>query len=77
VVRTLLELVRLRGAHPAFAGEFAASGDGEELVVSWRHGGATAELHADLARGGWRATFAGAGPTRILTDADLPAAPRT
>ncbi len=77
VVRTLLELVRLRGAHPAFAGEFAAAGDGEELSVTWRHGGASAELHADLARGSWRATFAGTGPTRTLTDADLPAGPRS
>jgi sucrose phosphorylase len=76
VVRTLLELVRLRGAHPAFTGEFAASVDGEELLVTWRHGAATAELSAELSRGTWRATFAGTGPTRTLTDADLRAAPQ-
>ena len=59
VVATLLELLRLRTAHPAFGGTFHGAEDGGELVLTWRHGDATAELRADLARGTWRATFSG------------------
>ena len=60
VVSTLLELVRLRTSHPAFGGEFTVSADGP-LVLSWRHGDATAELHARLDHGSWRAEFSGVG----------------
>jgi sucrose phosphorylase len=61
VVRRLRELLRLRTGHPAFGGTFAVHGAGGELVLDWRHGDATAELRADLARGSWRASFSGVG----------------
>jgi sucrose phosphorylase len=68
VVATLLELVRLRTAHPAFTGAFTvADAPAGELVLSWRRGDATAELWADLARGAWRARFAGDTGTRTFT----------
>ena len=71
VVRALRELLRLRTAHPAFGGEFTVSGVGEQLVLAWRNGDATAELRADLVRGSWWAVFSEAsGPSRII-DADL------
>ena len=50
VVRSLLELIRLRNAHPAFAGEFRLvdSQDGE-LEMHWLNGAQFARLHVDLA----------------------------
>jgi sucrose phosphorylase len=67
VVARLLELIRLRGAHPAFGGGFVVEESGRELVLSWRNGDATAELRAELAAGRWHATFSGVG---TVTDAD-------
>jgi len=64
VVATLLELVRLRSTHPAFAGEFALGDDPDgELLLAWRNGAATAELRVDPADRAWRATFTGAAGT--------------
>ena len=57
VVARLLELVRLRSTHPAFAGEAVFDATAEALVLVWRNGGATAELRVDLASCSWRATF--------------------
>ena len=50
VVRGLLELIRFRNQHPAFAGEFqvVASPD-ESLALEWRHEAAWARLEIDLA----------------------------
>jgi sucrose phosphorylase len=75
VVRELRELLRLRTQHPAFGGTFAvdATPDGQ-LVLGWHHGEATAELRADLRRGGWRVAFSGVGAAWSRTDADLAAA---
>ena len=52
VVRELCDLIRLRNAHPAFAGEFAAlpAGPGE-LALEWRAGERRACLDADLRSG--------------------------
>ncbi|CAI9399048.1 sucrose phosphorylase [Nocardioides sp. T2.26MG-1] len=51
VVRDQLELIRLRGSHPAFDGEFSCARAGEGvLVLTWSHGEHRAELRADLAR---------------------------
>ena len=68
VVATLLELVRLRTAHPAFTGAFTV-GDAPagELVLTWRRGDATAELQADLSRRTWRVSFAGDTGTRTFS----------
>lgn len=49
VVRALIDLIRLRNSHPAFAGQFEVQGDGSTLQLSWRNGPAVAVLAADLA----------------------------
>jgi sucrose phosphorylase len=59
VVRELRELLRLRTEHPAFRGDFTVSETAGELVLGWRHGDATAELRADLARTSWQVAFSG------------------
>jgi len=49
VVRAQLELIRLRGSHPAFDGEFTCAREGDGvLVLTWTNGGHRAELRADL-----------------------------
>jgi sucrose phosphorylase len=60
VVGRLLQLIRLRRTHPAFAGEFSLpdAPDGH-LVLAWRHGDATAELRVDLERSSWRVSVDG------------------
>lgn len=70
VVATLLELVALRTTHPAFAGTSAVTEDGGTLVLTWRHGTATAELRTDLSRGTWRATFTDDAGPRAFFSAD-------
>ena len=69
VVARLLELVRLRNAHPAFAGEFSLPDppDGE-LVLAWRNGDATAELRVALARGSWRVSVDDGVERRTVAD---------
>jgi sucrose phosphorylase len=53
VVQRLLQLVRLRNAHPAFGGSFSVveAVDDSQLLMRWQHGPHTAELQADLAAG--------------------------
>ncbi len=51
VVRSLLELVRLRRSHPAFAGTSEVEARGSVLRVTWRHGEHRCELRADLRAG--------------------------
>jgi sucrose phosphorylase len=72
VVTRLLELVRLRNAHSAFAGEFSLpdARDGE-LVLAWRHEAATAELRVDLERRSWRVSVDDGVERRSVTDADV------
>lgn len=49
VVRKLLELIRFRNEHPAFAGQFAMPGATEgELILKWRCGADWARLKVDL-----------------------------
>ena len=52
VVKRLLELMRFRSSHPAFAGEFQLiDGDttaGQDLIIEWRSGGDYARLEVDL-----------------------------
>jgi sucrose phosphorylase len=60
VVRAQLDLIRLRGSHPAFDGTFTARQESEGvLVLTWTHGEHRAELRADLA-----------GRTHVLTATD-------
>jgi sucrose 6(F)-phosphate phosphorylase len=51
VVQRLLELVRLRNAHPAFDGELTVGSDDGTLHMTWRHGASEASLSVDLRRG--------------------------
>jgi len=74
VVAEMLELVRLRSTHPAFAGEFSLpdAPDGE-LVLAWRLGGANAELRVVLPRGpepaSWRVSVDDGVERRCVADA--------
>lgn len=50
VVRALLDLIRFRNAHTAFAGDFQLSGDNDRwLIMEWRRGSDWARLEADFA----------------------------
>src|SRR5580698_2139433 len=50
VVRSLLDLIRFRNAHPAFAGEFQIHhSDNSSLVMEWRKHRDRARLEVDLA----------------------------
>jgi sucrose phosphorylase len=61
VVRSLLELLRLRNAHPAFHGTFhLGSSDPGRLVLEWTNAGDTARLDVDLTE--MRAVVTTAGP---------------
>jgi sucrose phosphorylase len=53
VVSRLIELIRLRATHPAFAGRLGVtSPDPASLHLAWSNGGATCRLEVDLASGG-------------------------
>jgi sucrose phosphorylase len=49
VVVALMDLIRLRGANPAFGGTCEVGGDGSTVVLTWSHGGHRIVLEADLA----------------------------
>ena len=49
VVRSLLDLIRFRNAHPAFNGSFHADGDNGALTMEWRQGSDWTRLEADFA----------------------------
>ena len=74
VVARLLELVRLRNTHPAFAGEFSLPGapDGE-LALAWRNGDATAELQVRLPDGSWQVCVDDGVERRVFADTDVAA----
>ena len=57
VVAALARLIRFRNAHPAFGGEFSASGSGAEITLSWVAGDERAELAADLTAGAATVTW--------------------
>ena len=48
VVQPLFALIRFRNTHPAFDGEFAISGGGGQLTLTWTFGDEVATLAADL-----------------------------
>lgn len=61
VVRSLLELLRLRNAHPAFHGRFhLGSSAPDRLVLEWANGSDTARLDVDLTE--MRASVTVTGP---------------
>jgi len=49
VVAALVELIRFRNTHPAFAGACEAGGDGSRITLTWKAGQHTATLDADFA----------------------------
>jgi sucrose 6(F)-phosphate phosphorylase len=53
VVRRLLDLLRLRREHPAFAGSLEIGGDGSKLSLAWRSGDDHCALAVDLAARSW------------------------
>jgi len=75
-VARLLELVRLRGTHPAFEGGFSLPDvpDGE-LELAWRNRGATAELRVGFPdgsrRGWWRVSLDDGVEHWALADTDV------
>ena len=49
VVRALMDLIRFRSSHPAFAGDFQlATGADHEIGMEWRNGAHYARLRVDL-----------------------------
>ena len=59
VVAALVELIRFRNAHPAFAGDFEVGGDDHRVILTWSDGEHTAALDADFARGHGTLTWTG------------------
>jgi sucrose phosphorylase len=67
VVRNLGALIRLRNAHPAFAGQFSSDSPSEsELVMRWLNGAERAELRVDFRGGGCDLLVSEAGSMRSL-----------
>jgi sucrose phosphorylase len=63
VVRRQLAAIRLRSAHPAFAGVFSAHHEGPALRLTWRNGSDVLELRVDFATRDLRLTADGAEVT--------------
>ncbi len=51
VVAALVELIRFRNSHPAFAGAVEVGGHGPLVTLTWTNGDHTAALNADFASG--------------------------
>ncbi|MBI5721907.1 MAG: sucrose phosphorylase [Burkholderiales bacterium] len=67
VVRSLIELIRLRNTHVAFGGVFTLLPTGDQmLAMQWRHGEATLVLEADFARAEFRIIEGRAPNARVL-----------
>lgn len=64
VVAALLSLIRLRGGHPAFDGQFRFGGTGSRLTATWTAGDELAELAADVATGEATVSWTQGGRTR-------------
>jgi len=60
VVAALVELIRFRNTHPAFAGVCEVGGDGSRVTLTWTAGEQAAALEADFT--GARATLTWTGP---------------
>jgi sucrose phosphorylase len=74
-VAALLELIRLRNAHPAFGGDFElGETPADQLLLRWRQGAHLAQLEADFTTGSWslRASAIGAdGAEYVCTDSSV------
>ena len=69
VVQKLLELIRLRNAHPAFGGEFRSHECPDTLLdLEWRLNGQWARLHADFAVACWHIDYSTGSGVAHLRD---------
>jgi sucrose phosphorylase len=68
VVQALTRLIRFRNAHPAFDGEFSASGRASALTLTWRRDDDWAVLSANLAAGAYSLTYSYEGTERTTGD---------
>ena len=67
MVRTLVELIRWRNAHPAFGGRFSLrDSDAHTLSMRWSHGDAFAELSVDFASRAFTLRCSGEQPAPSL-----------
>jgi sucrose phosphorylase len=57
VVQALTRLIRFRNTHPAFDGEFTASGGGSRITATWTAGNQVASLDADVSAGSATVTW--------------------
>ncbi len=72
VVRTLLELIRLRSTHPAFQGQFQVEqGSGQTLRMCWADGEQSATLVVDFAACSAELVFSGATPMTLRSNGAL------
>jgi sucrose phosphorylase len=60
VVAALVELIRFRNNHPAFAGACQVGGEGSRVTLTWTAGQQSAALDVDFSAG--RATLSWTGP---------------
>ena len=68
VVKRLIELIRFRGTHPAFAGEFRLPDCSDhELVIRREHFAHWAELHIDLVVKTFRLRYSSEGGQKTIT----------
>jgi sucrose phosphorylase len=75
VVQKLMDLIRLRNQHPAFAGQFSLAGSASEdrsLVMRWQNGDHAAELHANLLTGSGSISLLGPAGHAQRFGLDLP-----
>jgi sucrose phosphorylase len=71
VVRELCRLIRLRGRHPAFRGQFRVDDSPTGgLVMTWRAEGATATLRADLTGASYKLEAVAGGTREIFAAPD-------
>jgi sucrose phosphorylase len=71
VVRDLMALIRLRNAHPAFAGVFELVQTPEELLrLRWSKGAEQVELQVDFAQRCWTVHYTAEGEVRRFRAAD-------
>ncbi len=71
VVRRLLGLIRLRNAHPAFAGRWTLHDTANHVIsMSWRASGHGVKLTVDLTDASFELVTTGESGSRLITDPD-------
>ena len=73
VVQALLRLIRFRNSHPAFGGDFSATGDGQAFELAWWRGDERSALALDLSSGTYTVSWTADGALHVVSDvAELP-----